>query len=298
MDFNGTYYYYLRNGQGDIVKIIDSSGVAKVEYTYDSWGKKLSCTGTLATTLGALNPFRYRGYVYDEETQWYYLKSRYYDPETCRFISADVLLSTGQGVLGHNCYAYCGNNPIICVDSGGTFWETVVIGVILLVLSSVSGCAKNDSNDFGIETTNNGNCYQYATGLPYDNLKGLYYPGFSKGYAEGYQFKNQTELLLAIQTDYNTAFPNSRVLFIVSPSNSNDKPDNADEWIIAYCYHGSDFHFFRYDYEIGWTHKPGWDNKPTNLDFADKRIINLNEAYIGEYDPSSFIYLKIQKKEY
>ncbi len=58
-------YYYLRNGQGDIVKLIDGSGNAVVEYTYDSWGKPLSCTGTLATTLGALNPFRYRGYIYD-----------------------------------------------------------------------------------------------------------------------------------------------------------------------------------------------------------------------------------------
>ena len=90
-----------------------------VEYFYDSWGKPLSCTGTLATTLGVLNPFRYRGYVYDEETQWYYLKSRYYDPETCRFVSADVLLSTGQGVLGHNCYAYCLNNPVALSDASG-----------------------------------------------------------------------------------------------------------------------------------------------------------------------------------
>ena len=125
---NGTYYYYLRNGQGDIVKIIDGSGNAVVEYTYDSWGKPLSCTGTLATTLGTLNPFRYRGYVYDEETQWYYLKSRYYDPETCRFISADVYLSTGQGVLGYNCYEYCLDNPLCQYDPFGTcsyflFWK-------------------------------------------------------------------------------------------------------------------------------------------------------------------------------
>ncbi len=90
-----------------------------VEYTYDSWGKPLSCTGTLATTLGALNPFRYRGYVYDEETGFYYLKSRYYDPETCRFISADVLLSTGQGVIGYNAYTYCLNNPVMMTDSNG-----------------------------------------------------------------------------------------------------------------------------------------------------------------------------------
>ena len=125
VDFNGTYYYYLRNGQGDIVKIVDGSGNTVVEYTYDSWGKPLSCTGTLATTLGALNPFRYRGYVYDEETGFYYLKSRYYDPETCRFISADVLLSTGQGVIGHNCYAYCRNNPISRKDVQGKEDESI-----------------------------------------------------------------------------------------------------------------------------------------------------------------------------
>ena len=91
-----------------------------VEYVYDSWGKKLSTTGTLATTLGGDQPFRYRGYVYDNETGWYYLQSRYYDPTTCRFISADVYLSTGQGVLGHNAFAYCLNNPVNCSDSSGT----------------------------------------------------------------------------------------------------------------------------------------------------------------------------------
>ena len=119
VDFNGTYYYYLRNGQGDIVKLIDNNGNTVAEYAYDTWGKQLSCTGTLASTLGVLNPFRYRGYVYDEETQWYYLQSRYYDPETCRFLSADVMLSTGQGVLGHNCYAYCLNNPVNMGDIDG-----------------------------------------------------------------------------------------------------------------------------------------------------------------------------------
>ena len=119
VDFNGTEYYYLRNAQGDIVKLIDSTGATKVEYTYDTWGKKVSTTGDLADTLGLLQPFRYRGYVYDEETGLYYLQSRYYDPTTGRFISADTLLSTGQGVLGHNAYAYCSDNPIIRIDISG-----------------------------------------------------------------------------------------------------------------------------------------------------------------------------------
>ena len=112
-------YYYLRNAQGDIVKIIDATGTSVVEYTYDTWGKKVTTTGSLAGTLGLFQPFRYRGYVYDWETGFYYLQSRYYDPTVGRFISADVLLSTGQGVLGHNCYAYCLGNPVNMTDDGG-----------------------------------------------------------------------------------------------------------------------------------------------------------------------------------
>ena len=81
---------------------MDESGMRVVEYIYDAWGKLISTTGTLATTLGADNPFRYRGYYYDTETGLYYLTTRYYDPEVCRFISADVYMSTGQGVLGGN----------------------------------------------------------------------------------------------------------------------------------------------------------------------------------------------------
>ena len=57
-------YYYLRNAQNDIVKLIDKTGATVVEYTYDSWGKLLSTSGSLASTLGKDNPFRYRGYVY------------------------------------------------------------------------------------------------------------------------------------------------------------------------------------------------------------------------------------------
>ena len=120
VNHNGTEYYYLRNAQGDIVKLIDGSGATVVEYTYDTWGKKVQTTGSLAGSLGLIQPFRYRGYVYDWETGFYYLQSRYYDPTVGRFISADVLLSTGQGVLGHNCYAYCLGNPVGMVDDQGT----------------------------------------------------------------------------------------------------------------------------------------------------------------------------------
>ena len=139
VNYNGNYYYYLRNAQSDIVKLIDKTGATVVEYAYDSWGKLLSTSGSLASTLGKNNPFRYRGYVYDEETGFYYLQSRYYNPEVGRFISSDVLLSTGQGVLGHNAYAYCGNNPVVRADHGGQFWETI-FDIISLGASIVEVC--------------------------------------------------------------------------------------------------------------------------------------------------------------
>ena len=128
-------YYYLRNAQNDIVKLIDNSGSTVVEYCYDSWGKLLSTSGSLASTLGKNNPFRYRGYVYDEETGFYYLQSRYYNPEVGRFISSDVLLSTGQGVLGHNAYAYCGNNPVNMSDETGMWpsWAKKIVAAVAVV---------------------------------------------------------------------------------------------------------------------------------------------------------------------
>ena len=130
VNYNGTEYYYLRNGQTDIVGLMDGSGNRVVEYTYDAWGKLISTTGTLATSLGADNPFRYRGYYYDTETGLYYLMTRYYDPEVCRFISADVYLSTGQGVLGNNRFAYCNNNPMLLSDSNGTSPGTPVLTIV------------------------------------------------------------------------------------------------------------------------------------------------------------------------
>jgi RHS repeat-associated protein len=80
----------------------------------------------MATTLGQLNPLRYRGYVYDTETGLYYLQSRYYNPEIGRFINADAFAATGQGILGNNMFAYCGNNPVSREDDGGAFWNTII----------------------------------------------------------------------------------------------------------------------------------------------------------------------------
>ena len=71
--------------------------------------------------MGNLNPFRYRGYYYDTETNLYYLKTRYYDPAVGRFISADnVKYLDPDSINGLNLYAYCNNNPVMYVDDTGT----------------------------------------------------------------------------------------------------------------------------------------------------------------------------------
>ena len=119
--YNGEMYYYIKNLQGDIVKIIDQSGAEAASYKYDSWGKITAESGNSA--IRELNPFRYRGYVYDTETGLYYLQSRYYDPITGRFLNADVYCDTQTGILGTNMFAYCENNPVFYSDSTG-FWKT------------------------------------------------------------------------------------------------------------------------------------------------------------------------------
>ena len=115
--FNGTAYGYLYNLQGDVVALVNTGGTKVVEYTYDAWGTPLTKTGTLASTLGTVQPFRYRGYVWDEETQLYYLRSRYYRPAWGRFINAD-------SIVKGNLFAYCGNEPVGHSDRTGTSYTS------------------------------------------------------------------------------------------------------------------------------------------------------------------------------
>ncbi len=120
--YNGTAYYYTKNVQGDVTGIVDVNVNLVVEYTYDAWGRILSTTGSLADTVGQKNPFRYRSYYYDSETGLYCLNSRYYDPQTGRFLNADdtsVLLNSQVELLSFNLFAYSNNNPVMNSDPSG-----------------------------------------------------------------------------------------------------------------------------------------------------------------------------------
>ncbi len=115
--------HYVLNAQGDVVQLIYQGGTVYAEYSYDTWGNVTSIKGSSTGDMyyANLNPLRYRGYYYDTETGFYYLQSRYYDPDVKRFLNADSYGSTGQGFLGFNMFAYCNNNPVSYCDPSGHF---------------------------------------------------------------------------------------------------------------------------------------------------------------------------------
>ena len=141
--YNGNRYFYLKNAQGDVTGLVNASGTQVVSYTYDPWGAPMSTDGTMASTLGAANPLRYRGYVYDTETGLYYLTSRYYNPVWGRFINADtaavVAASPDKANWDKNLFAYCDNDPVSRKDDGGDLWDFVIgaaVGVATTFISS------------------------------------------------------------------------------------------------------------------------------------------------------------------
>ena len=139
--YNTITCYYETNLQGDVVAIRNPYGIVIVKYAYDAWGRLLSTTGSAANSLGILNPLRYRGYVYDQETGLYYVSSRYYDPEIGRWINADnQIAGVGGEVLGYNMFAYCMNNPVNMSDPSGNWprWITAAVASVATVISGFS----------------------------------------------------------------------------------------------------------------------------------------------------------------
>ena len=139
------YYYYGLNSHGDVVALYNASGSVTALYEYDAYGKVVSVTNSTgneisnSSHIAILNPLRYAGYVYDNETGFYYNATRYYDPTTARFINADttdVLTATLEASTDKNLFAYCDNNPVVRVDASGQIWETP-FDIITLAISVV-----------------------------------------------------------------------------------------------------------------------------------------------------------------
>ena len=144
---NGQLFLYRKNLFGDITAIY--KGTTKMaEYVYDAWG---NCTITLdKKSCGTNNPFRYRGYYYDNDLGMYYLMTRYYDPKTGRFINADSLeYLEPNKINGLNLYAYCRNNPVMYVDPIGlnpTYGIILSFAVIIVsaIIGGICGALRSD----------------------------------------------------------------------------------------------------------------------------------------------------------
>lgn len=173
-----TEYYFETNLQGDVIAVYTAANNSQTglpelvaSYTYDAWGNILSATGELAQ----LNPFRYRGYYYDTETQFYYLQSRYYDPQIGRFLNADdiTFLGVDGSVDSYNQFAYCGNNPIVRTDFTGQWfgWDDLIaagvgafVEVASLFVSDVAVSVKSGSLQFSSWETYAGAAFGGAAG--------------------------------------------------------------------------------------------------------------------------------------
>ena len=146
---NDATYFYRKNAQNDIIALLDNMGNVVVKYVYDAWGncKVLDTLGdeiTDKTHIGILNPFRYRSYYFDVETNLYFLKTRYYAPEIGRFMTIDDLSYLDPDTVnGLNLYAYCRNNPIKYIDPNGRVAITTILAIIGIcaLVGAVSGAA-------------------------------------------------------------------------------------------------------------------------------------------------------------
>ena len=131
-------YWYEKNLQGDIVAIYNKSGTKLVTYSYNAWGvttKTYSNGG--ASTTATYNPYTYRGYYYDSETGFYYVSSRYYDPEIGRWINTDAAIGQIGNVQGTNMFAYCFNNPVNMSDPTGNWPRLSTIFQVVAVTTAV-----------------------------------------------------------------------------------------------------------------------------------------------------------------
>ena len=224
--------YYVKDGQGNVIRIVGTYGQTIAEYAYDAYGNILSAP---TSGVGARNPFRYRGYYYDAETGFYYLQSRYYDPEVSRFINADVVMDTGS-FIGTNVFAYCFNNPANHLDDTG-YWPKYYV-----------------QNNFI-----NINCYAYVLGTRYTR----WVPGVSKwaSITTLYQgvytdlIYNLKKKAIKLGTNYYSKPWDSRYYYLIAMRTG--RGGNAE---LGYS---ADYHFMVRHENLMWSHKPG--SSPSRL---------------------------------
>ena len=272
LTYRGIVFFYVTNLQGDVMALMDEEGNIVVEYLYDAWGNLLSTTGAMANTLGIWNPLTYRGYVYDHELEMYYLQSRYYDPMVGRFINADSYVSTGQGIIGYNMFAYCGNNSICRIDSVGTIWMSALRLIVKVVIKALkaeqpqkpSYLVNQDAEGIGNlglgwTTVSHGGCGVLAT---YNALITLgEYPSFENVLSYYNQWGNNVAFgLLGIVPETVVKYFKQKGYKVIVSDNLDGidiYSTTADACILWYTWIHDDglprAHFVHYNYDKGYS---------------------------------------------
>lgn len=145
---NNTKYTYHYNGHGDVTSLTDQTGTVAASYDYDPFGNMIDKTGDVD------NPFRYSGYEFDDETNLYYLKSRFYNSETARFMQEDTYRGDPSDPLSLNLYTYVCNNPNTYTDWFGFFGTTNYNPenpFLIMYMSDKEGRYADDKNGYTVD---------------------------------------------------------------------------------------------------------------------------------------------------
>ena len=171
-------YYYIRDILQNILGIIDSAGNIVVKYKYDAYGNILDIIGDVE--LGKRNPFKYKGYYYDNESEMYYCSSRYYVPLWCRWLNADsVSYLKFDEINGCNLFVYCNNNPVMYSDRSGhsATLFTILIGTCIGMAANIIGQMAIQGKKFGeidwIDVAASGVAGAVAGAIPVTNIASL-----------------------------------------------------------------------------------------------------------------------------
>ena len=289
MECDNTAYYFEKNAQGDIERIFNSEGAFICSYLYDAFGNIISISGD--EDVARLNPYRYRSYFYDEETGFYYLNSRYYDPTVRRFINADEIefMGLSGSAASYNLFAYCENNPIRYNDPNGNIFK---YNTSFNVSGTFESSVTYNPNQW-VSYKERANCYAYALNIyanyaPAEKLQ----PGELSGTIYGNKSgANLSEKLInALYADLDKI---SRDL-----GYATDKYLKAWNWVSAGPVYGLgydialfispessntefDYHWYRKDSNGMWSHKRGY-NYITNVDASGNLIsdpLNADRDY-------------------
>lgn len=270
--------------------MIDANGTQVVEYHYDAWGNPVAKTGSMVATLGTVNPFRYCGYVYDEETGLYYLRSRYYNPAWKRFMNADALVSTGKGLPGKNMFAYCNNCPTR--ESDPTGQSAINLAIVLVTAAfSLSGCSakkKTPPRDYSHSESGNQNCYGYAFGFINNNTNpGDYALRRSQPSTIEKEYHTVDQVAALVEADMQVRGQKVRII---------DSPDEAqnDEYVVALKTTTSSFFDYHFARQLGdgtWADKQG--SAPSRWDGLNGNALVWDGPFFIKYD-SDTVYFAVK----